>query len=157
MADDPAAPSAPFPGAIGDADAATLAAMVAETSDEELAAGMADPAARKKVLDEIFRRMADHVEPAKLEGLDAVIHFVITDAPGGGEDTYEAILRDGALEVSDEATEEDPRVSLIAAPVPFLKLVTGQASGPAMFLKGELKLKGDVMFASQLVSLFRTP
>jgi putative sterol carrier protein len=52
---------------------------------------------------------------------------------------------------------EQPRVTLTAAPVPFLKLVTGQQSGPVMFLTGKLRIEGDVMFASRMSSFFRIP
>ena len=53
---------------IGDFDADQLAQMVATASDEQLAEGMNDPESRKSTLDEIFRRMAEHVEPAKARG-----------------------------------------------------------------------------------------
>ncbi len=144
-------------GAIAEADASELAGMVGKLSDEQLAEGMADPGNRKRILDEIFNRMAEHVDPAKIADLDAVIHFVITDAPGGGADTYEAVFKDGAVIVNEKPTTDDPKVAITAPPVPFLKLVTGQESGPAMFMTGKLKIKGDLMFASQMASFFAIP
>jgi putative sterol carrier protein len=42
-------------------------------------------------------------------------------------------------------------------PADFLKLVSGNASGPTMFMTGKLKLEGDVMLASRLTSMFRIP
>lgn len=144
-------------GAIAEADASKLAGMVGELSDEQLAEGMADPANRKRVLDEIFKRMTEHVDPEKVKDIDAVIHFVITDAPGGGEDTYEAVFKDGAATVSEGPTTEEPKVTITAPPVPFLKLVTGQESAPAMFMTGKLKIKGDLMFASNMASFFKIP
>ncbi|MBA2546468.1 MAG: SCP2 sterol-binding domain-containing protein [Solirubrobacterales bacterium] len=144
-------------GAIAEADASELAGMVGKLSDEQLAEGMADPGNRKRILDEIFNRMAEHVDPAKIADLDAVIHFVITDAPGGGADTYEAVFKDGAVTVNEEPTTDEPKVAITAPPVPFLKLVTGQESGPAMFMTGKLKIKGDLMFASQMASFFAIP
>jgi putative sterol carrier protein len=143
-------------GAIQDADAAQLAAMVGQVSDEQLAEGMANAEGRRMILDEIFKRMSEHVEPAKIEGVDAVVHFEITDAPDGGSDVYEAVIRDGAVKVSDDPSEQ-PKVKIIAGPVPFLKLVTGQQSGPVLFMTGKLKLEGDVMFASRMTSFFRIP
>lgn len=144
-------------GAIAEADASKLAGMVGKLSDEQLAEGMADPANRKRVLDEIFKRMTEHVDPEKVKDIDAVIHFVITDAPGGGEDTYEAVFKDGAATVNEEPTTEEPKVTITAPPVPFLKLVTGQESAPAMFMTGKLKIKGDLMFASNMASFFKIP
>jgi len=143
--------------AVADADASQLAAMVGQVTDEQLAEGMASEEGRKMILDEIFKRMADHVEPSKIEGTDAIIHFTITEKPGGGEDTYEAVIKDGTVTVNSEPTSEEPKVTITAPPVPFLKLVTGQESGPAMFMTGKLKIKGDLMFASQMTSFFKIP
>jgi putative sterol carrier protein len=143
-------------GAIGETDAAQLAAMVGSVPDEQLAEGMADPDGRKLILDEIFKRMADHAERDRIEGVDAVVHFTITDAPGGGADTYEAVIRDGEVTVNNPPAEQ-PKVTITTAPVSFLKLVTGQQSGPVMFMTGKLKLDGDVMFASRMTSFFRIP
>jgi putative sterol carrier protein len=143
--------------AVADADADQLAQMVGQVSDEQLAEGMANPEGRKMILDEIFKRMAEHVEPGKIEDVDAVVHFEITDAPGGGADVHEVVIKDGKLDVSDEPKAGEPRVKISAAPVPFLKLVTGQESGPAMFMTGKLKLSGDMLFASRMTSFFRIP
>jgi putative sterol carrier protein len=148
--------AAPGVGAIGGADASQLAAMVGSISDEQLAEGMANPEGRRMILDEIFNRMADHAEPEKIDGIDAVIHFKITDRPDGGEDLYEAVIRGGAVTVNKEATEQ-PKVTITTGPVDFVKLVTGQQSGPVMFMSGKLKLDGDVMFASRMTSFFRMP
>ena len=149
--------SGPALGGIGEADASQLAAMVGRVPEEQLADGMSDPEGRKLVLDEIFKRMGEHVQAGQVEGVDAVVHFKITDAPGGGADVYEVVIRDGQVKVSDDPTVENPRVAITTAPVPFLKLVTGQQSGPVLFMTGKLKLEGDVMFASRLTSFFRIP
>jgi putative sterol carrier protein len=142
---------------IEEADAAQLAAMVGQVPDEQLAEGMAHPEGRKLILDTIFMRMADHAEPEKIAGVEAVVHFEISDAPDGGMDIYEAVIREGRIEVNQEPTAENPKVKITCAPVPFLKLVTGQQSGPVLFMTGKLKLEGDVMFASRMTSFFRIP
>jgi putative sterol carrier protein len=143
--------------ALAGADAAELAGMVAGISDEQLAEGFKDPDARATVLGEIFRRMTEHVEPDRIAGIDAIVHFRITEAPGGGVDVYEVAIKDGSCEVREEPTTEEPKVSFEIAPVPFLRLVTGAESGPAMFMTGKIKLKGDLMFASRMTSFFRIP
>lgn len=141
---------------ISDFDASQLAQMVATASDEQLAEGMSDPEARKSTLDEIFRRMAEHVEPSKAKGNDAVIHFKILDAPGGGYDHYEVVLADGGCTVIDEPSQE-ARVTFRIGPVDFLRLVSGNAAGPMLFMSGKLKIEGDLMYASTMTSLFRIP
>jgi putative sterol carrier protein len=141
---------------ISNFDASQLAQLVAGASDEQLAQGMADAEARKRTLDEIFKRMAEHVEPRKARGNDAVIHWKILDAPGGGYDHYEVLLAGGECTVTDEPSR-DPRVTFRIGPVDFIKLVSGNAAGPMLFMTGKLKIEGDLMFASTMTSLFRIP
>ena len=143
--------------ALASADAGELAALASQISDEDLAAAMADAETRKKILDTIFGRMADHTDPAQIAGVDEVVHFKITDGPGGSEDLYEAVIKDGTVTVNHSPTTDSPKLTVTADPVPFLKLVTGQESGPALFMKGELKIEGDLMFATRLTSFFRIP
>ncbi|HYU60936.1 MAG TPA: SCP2 sterol-binding domain-containing protein [Solirubrobacterales bacterium] len=147
---------APTSDSLNEFDAGQLAQLVAGASDEQLAQGMSEPAGRKATLDEIFRRMAEHVEPAKARGNDAVIHWMILDHPDGGHDHYEVILAEGACVVSDEPSRE-PRVAFKIGPVDFLRLVSGNAAGPMLFMTGKLKIEGDLMFASTMTSLFRIP
>jgi putative sterol carrier protein len=147
---------APDPGQLQGLGAEQLAAMVAAVPEEQLAAGMADPANRKSVLDEIFRRMAEHVEPERAQGTDAVVHFKITGHPDGEHDHYEVVLEGGDVAVTDQPGRE-PRVTFSIAPVDFLKLVSGNAAGPMLFMSGKLKIEGDLMFAASMTSLFRVP
>jgi putative sterol carrier protein len=150
-------PAAEGANPLADADADQLAAMAGQVSDEDMAAAMADAETRKGILGEIFGRMADHADPAQIKDVDAVVHFKITDAPGGGEDVYEAVIQGGKITVNEEVTTDSPRMTLTAPPVPFLKLVTGQESGPALFMTGKLKIAGDLMFATRMTSFFRIP
>ena len=137
-------------------DAGELAALATSATDEQLTAGMSAPAARQAILDEIFRRMAEHVDAEKAKGSDAVLHWKITDRPDGGVDHYEVVLEDGACTVSDAPTGE-PRVTFAVGPAAFLRLVSGAQPGPVLFMAGKLKIEGDLMFASQVATMFRIP
>jgi putative sterol carrier protein len=150
----------PNPGVAGleQVGAEDFAKLVAEASENQLAAILDGPS-RKQVLDEIFGRMAAHVEPERARGTDAVVHFKILDRPedqGGGYDHYEVIFAEGACRASD-SPEGDPKVTIKTNGVHFLKLAGNKASGPTLFLTGKLKLEGDVMLASRLTSFFRIP
>jgi putative sterol carrier protein len=148
---------------IADADLADFkpeqfAELIATASNVQLSEIIHGPL-RKQVLDEIFGRMAEHVEPAQIAGLEAVVHFKILDRPedqGGGYDQYEVIFADGACRASD-SPEHEPKVTIKVGGVEFLKLAAGKASGPVLFMTGKLKLEGDVMLASRLTSFFRIP
>ena len=58
--------------------------------------------------------------------------------------------------MADQPAKE-PRVTLRIGPVDFLKLVSGNANGPMLFMSGKLKIEGDLMFAATMTSLFRIP
>lgn len=135
-----------------------FAKIVGAASDEQISEIVNSPA-RKDVLDEIFGRAAEHVNPDKAKGHDAVVHFKILDRPedqGGGYDHYELVLKDGAATVSGKP-EQEAKVTIKINPVHFFKLITGKESGPVLFMTGRLKIDGDLMYASQLTSLFKLP
>jgi hypothetical protein len=139
-------------------DPQQFAELIATASNDQLSEIIHGPL-RKQVLDEIFGRMAEHVEPSQVGNLDAVVHFKILDRPeeqGGGYDHYEVIFADGACRASD-SPQGDPKVTIKTNGVQFLKLSAGKASGPVLFMTGKLKLEGDVMLASRLTSFFRIP
>ena len=130
-----------------------FARSIGQTPDEALREAMQGPL-RDQILDEIFRRMEQHFKPGS--GQDAVIHWTITGRPDGGEDRREVVIADGRCSASSEQGA-DPRVTLKLDGVDFLKLVTGNASGPALFMSGKLKIEGDLMFSAQIQSMFTIP
>lgn len=135
-----------------------FAQLIAESSDEEIATVINGPQ-RRQVLDQIFGRMADHVEPEKIGETSGVVHFKILDRPeehGGGYDHFEVVFEDGRCHASDEV-QRHPNVTIKVGPVEFLKLAANKASGPTLFMTGKLKLEGDVMLASRLTGFFRIP
>jgi putative sterol carrier protein len=141
----------------GDVDPAAFARAVAETPDEALAEGMAGEN-RPLILDEIFSRMERHFDAERAGDLEAIIDWKIHDRPGGGYDHYRVTIAGGACRVEKEpggATE--PRVTFKIKPVTFLRLVTGNAAGPQLFLTGKLKIDGDLMFAARVQTLFAIP
>ena len=140
------------PGAV---DPAEFAKSVATTPDEQLAEGMRGEL-RGQILGEIFRRMEEHFDPAKAQGVDAVLHWKITGGPDDGVDQYEAVIKDGACKVTNEPSRP-ARVTFTIGGVEFLKLVTGNADGPRLFMTGRLRIEGDLMFAAQVAGLFKIP
>lgn len=128
---------------------------VARLSDDQLREGMSGPY-RRQILDEIFRRMQEHFRPDAAAGLDAVIHWRITGRKDGGHDAYEVAIREDSCEVRHELVA-DPRVAFELDGVEFLRLVTGNVAGPTLFMSGQLKIEGDLMFASSIAGLFHLP
>jgi putative sterol carrier protein len=126
---------------------------IAQTSDEDLREGMQGPL-RDQIIGEVFRRMEEHFKPQA--AADAVIHWQITGRPDGKEDHWEVVIAGGSCTTTPEPTAE-PRVTLKLDGVAFLRLVTGNANGPMLFMSGKLKIEGDLMFAAQIQSMFVLP
>ena len=136
-------------------DEAAVARLIREVPDKDLEALMASDQ-RGNVLEEIFGRMAEHFRGDRASGLEAVVHFKVLDRPGGGYDHYELVVREGTLAVNSQPALP-PTVTLKVKPVDFLKLVTNNANGTMLFLRGRLKIDGDLMLASRLTGLFTIP
>ena len=136
-------------------DETQLVQIVAGATDQQLEELMASEA-RKDIVEDIFRRMAEHVDPDRARDVNAVVHWKIYDRPEGGYDHYEVVLEGGTCTVTESPSRE-AAITLKLKPADFLKLVSGNASGPTMFMTGKLKLEGDVMLASRLTSMFRIP
>lgn len=150
----PTQASSDVPSDLSTLSAEDFASLVSQASDDQLAE-IVEGSQRETALREIFARVAEHFDPARAKG-DSVVHFQIVGLQDGGSDDFEVIVRDGKCEVSEDPSEQ-PRVTLKVEPVPFLKLVSGQASGPELFMSGKLKIEGDLMFAPQIATMFRIP
>jgi putative sterol carrier protein len=137
-------------------DANELAKNMAQATDEQLTELMSGPM-RDQILREIFRRMAEHFRADAAGDTEAVIHWRIGGAPDGGTSDYETVIRNGACDVHEGFESEDARVTFKIGGADFLRLVTGNAAGPMLFMSGKLKIEGDMMFAASAASLFTIP
>jgi putative sterol carrier protein len=137
-------------------DPAEFARTIARSPDEQLDQGMRSPF-RTLILNEIFARMEEHFEPRRARGLDAQLDWKILDRPEGGYDHYRVTISDGTCTVARDPGDGRPRVTFRVKPVDFLKLVTGNASGPALVVRGRLRIKGDLVLAARLQQLFQIP
>jgi putative sterol carrier protein len=134
-------------------DAEEFARNIGQTPTEKLREGMEGPL-REQIIAEIFQRMEEHYRPGS--GADAVIHWAITGRPDGEHDHWEVVIAEQKCTVSP-SPQADPRVTLRLDGVDFLKLVTGNANGPTLFMSGKLKIEGDLMFSTQIQSMFTIP
>ncbi|NJP45507.1 SCP2 sterol-binding domain-containing protein [Actinacidiphila epipremni] len=112
---------------------------------------------RRRVLDEVFGRMNTRFRPDAAAGRDALIRWRITAADGGPDDVYETHIGGGTCTVVPERTDREPQLSLAMAAPEFLKLVSGNASGPTLFFTRKLKVKGDLRLAGSLTYFFDIP
>ena len=150
--------------AVEGADLSALAAedfsrLIKRASTAQLRAVVERPQLRRTVLDEVFRRMGEHYKPDRARAPDAVVRWRIgslKDSSDERTERYECVLSGGTCEVREELADE-PRVTIMVPPVEFLKLTSGNASAPTLFMTGKLKVAGDVGFATGLTKLFQIP
>jgi putative sterol carrier protein len=137
-------------------DADEVARNLGQATDEQLAELMAGPM-REQILAEIFGRMEEHFRAEKAGDAEAVIHWRIGGGPDGGRTEYETVIKDGTCDVHEGFESETARVTFTIGGSDFLRLVTGNAAGPMLFMSGKLKIEGDIMFAASASSLFTIP
>jgi len=136
-------------------DPEQVAGTISSASDEQLREALSGPQ-REAIIGEVFRRMEQHFKPSSAAGVDAVVHWKITGRPDGAIDHYEVVLKDGSCTAGNDPQHE-PRVTLTLDGVDFMRLVTGNAAGPMLFMSGKLKIEGDLMFSTQIQSMFTIP
>lgn len=146
-----------------------FARLISRASDDQLRDVMARPELAERILDEVFRRMGEHYRSDKAKSTEAVVRWRIDldgsasdGSSGSGEDEepgvlrYECVLSGGTCTVSKNP-EHEPRATVMLGPVELLKLASSNASAPMLFMKGKLKVAGDVGFAAGLTKLFQIP
>ena len=133
----------------------TFVWFVARASGEQLAHLMGHPHLRHVVFDEIFRRMSLHLDTRKAANLRAVVHWRFTGG-AGGYDRFETVIDNGSCVSGTEPTA-DPRVTITLAPEDFLRLVTGGIGVAMLFMRGKVKVRGDIAFAANLINYFDLP
>ncbi|WP_158847318.1 SCP2 sterol-binding domain-containing protein [Saccharothrix deserti] len=140
-------------------DPQNFARIISRASKDQVESVTSRPGLRERVLDEVFRRMEAHFRSERAGATRAVVQFRLTGGFGGfgaSDDVYEVVIEDAACTINKGETR-DPRATVTLGPVEFLKLATGNASAPVLFMTGKLKVKGDLGFAAGFMSLFNIP
>jgi putative sterol carrier protein len=138
-------------------DPQNFARIISRAAKDQIESVTERPGLRERVLDEVFRRMETHFRADRAATTRAVVHFRISGGPGeDGYDRYEAVIEDARCTINKGSTRES-RATVSLGPVDFLKLATGNASAPVLFMTGKLKVKGDLGFAAGFMSLFDIP
>jgi putative sterol carrier protein len=130
-----------------------FAELVAQAGDDDIAATIR-AAGTEQVLDRIFEGMRERFLPERAQDVDAQIQWIVTD--DGDEHHYVTTIRDRRCEL-DKKRVEQPKAALTTDIVSFVKLITGKAQGPQLFMAGKLKVAGDLMFSQRITSFFDRP
>jgi putative sterol carrier protein len=130
-----------------------FASLVANADDDQIA-DVVHAVGTKEVLDRIFEGMEERFLPEKAQGVDAKVQFVVTDE--GEEYPYGVEFSNGTCK-TQAGPVDSPKVTITTGVVPFAKMIGGQAEGTQLFMRGQLRAQGDLMFATRLMTFFDRP
>ncbi|GAB3913079.1 SCP2 sterol-binding domain-containing protein [Kibdelosporangium lantanae] len=135
----------------------TFVGIIERASSSQLDALMDHGDLRMVVLNEIFTRMGQHLNRDRTAGLTAVVHWRFTGGyENGGYDRFQTVITGGTC-TSGIVQDQDPRATVTLAPTDFLRLSTGISSAPLLFIRGRVKVKGDIPFAAGFANYFDIP
>lgn len=103
----------------------------------DLKAGLADEALKKKAI----------------AGVKAVIVITLKNKEGKDQSWLLDLKNNGTLEKVDKPPKND--VQLLLKDADFVKLANGKANGQKLFMNGKLKVKGNMMKATAIESVFK--
>jgi putative sterol carrier protein len=110
---------------------------------------------RNVVLDEIFRRFPEYLDDRRAAKLNIAACFKIGGG-SGDDDRYLVEIDKGTCTVTPDG-EGKRNVTIALGGTEFLKLATGNLNPTMAFMKGSLKIKGDLSAALALSSAVRIP
>lgn len=93
-----------------------------------------------------FDTLSERFIPEAAKGVNAVYQFEIAGDGGG---TYHVKVTDGTMEVV-EGSAESPSTTIKMSADDYLQMVNGKLSGTMAFMKGKLKVTGNVMLAQKM-------
>lgn len=133
-------------------DAVEITGLIRDTSDAELARLLAWEDFREEGITAILERFGEFAAPDRLASLKGVVCFDLS-LPDGPNECHTVRFEEGAVSLEDAA----PDVTIRAAVVSFVRLVTGQTSAALLYLSGQLGVTGNAMLALDVGSVFRLP
>jgi putative sterol carrier protein len=101
---------------------------------------------------ELMEKMPGAFIPEKAQGVDAVVHFKFTGEEAG---EWNAMIKDGKVEVAQGIPRKQPNMTLTADSSDYVKIFTGELDGMQAFMQGKIKLAGDLNLAMKLMQMFK--
>jgi putative sterol carrier protein len=132
----------------------SLVDIVAAATRDQLKALADHPDLRAVFLDEIFRRMSEHLHPARARHVDVVVSWRFPH--NDDYDRYQTVIEDGRCVSSTDLTRT-PDTTITVQVEDFIRMATGNAAVAAMFVTGRVRVKGEYAPAVRLPSYFDIP
>jgi putative sterol carrier protein len=102
---------------------------------------------------QLIDQLVANFPPDKAAGLDADVQINLTGEGGGNW----IIKFAGGKVTGAEGTTTSPRLTVTTSLADITAIADGSMDGMAAFMKGKIKLDGDVGLAMRMVSMFQHP
>ena len=97
-----------------------------------------------------FDTLADRFIPAGAKGLNATFQFELSGDGGG---TWHVTVADGTMSVS-EGAHATPTATIKMKAEDYVQMVNGKLNGTMAFMKGQMKVTGNMMLAQKMQAIF---
>ncbi len=110
---------------------------------------------RAAILADLAAGMPDAFRADRAGSLRAVVHWHVS---GGseGDDVFEVRIADGRCAVGAPSVDT-PELALYLDAVDFVRMTTGNAGARMLFLRGRMRVRGDLGLVNRLPALFDVP
>jgi putative sterol carrier protein len=99
---------------------------------------------------EYIETLPQRFQATASKGVHAVFQFELS---GDGGATFHVTVDDGTMKVA-EGQAEAPSTTIKMKSDDYVKMVNGQLSGTMAFMKGALKVSGNMMLAQKMQTIF---
>jgi putative sterol carrier protein len=97
-----------------------------------------------------FETLPQRFVPSAAKGVNAVFQFELSGDGGG---TYHVVVEDGTMKIVEGAAAS-PSTTIKMASSDYVDMVNGKLNGAMAFMKGKLKVAGNVMLAQKMQTIF---
>jgi hypothetical protein len=134
-----------------------LAALVRKLGAERLDALMRSPL-RTPVLELIFWQLPQQLDRRIAGSPIAAIRWRITGRPGDQTtDVFDLLIEDGTARCLRGGGHPTPRLTITLDGAELVRIAIGSSDPLSAYLAGKLSVRGDLMQAARLTTLFRIP
>jgi putative sterol carrier protein len=103
-----------------------------------------------KSVKEYFDTLGDRFQPEAAKTVQAVFQFELSGDGGG---TYHVQVDKGTMTVN-EGAHPSPSATIKMAGDDYVKLVNGKLNGTMAFMKGQMKVTGNMLLAQKMQTIF---
>ena len=106
---------------------------------------------RAESVQQVFDLMPNRLLPEQAGGVEAIIQIDLSGNEGG---QWYLTIHDSALTVSN-GVHDNASMTMTMAANDWLDVVNGEANSMGLFMRGKIKIAGDMQLAMKMQTMFR--